>query len=246
MRKAGAKSPQFRKCGLRSSVFFGPRLCWIGDACGVAPRQAFNLRAKNPTFVQNENADRFCMESSDDPTSAAHSRVTNAGRFAPLHDVASELLDRLEKEFDVVREEAYGLDPELETRYELARPCVRLVPKTAAAAPVVLAFSKFPGVYVRLGRWCTAAFPACGCDACSEVVEIEAERLRSLIDDAIAGRFREAIRVPDSGPAWSEWEVWSDTERCRSSSMLDRDDARRMLGDGELASYEWLPWPRRP
>jgi hypothetical protein len=186
------------------------------------------------------------MEASGDPPLEAYSRVTNAGRFARLHDVASELLDRLETEFDVVREEAYGLDPELETRYELARPCVRLVPKTPAAAPVVFVFSTFPGVYVRLGRWCTVAFPACGCDACNELVEIEAERLQSLIDDVIAGRFREAIRVPDSGPAWSEWELWSDTERSRSSSMLDRDDAWRMLGEESQTSCQWSPWPRRP
>lgn len=69
------------------------------------------------------------MESSDHPTPEAHSRVTNAGRFAPLHDVATELLDRLETEFDVVREEGFGLDPELESRYELARSSARVVPK---------------------------------------------------------------------------------------------------------------------
>ena len=186
------------------------------------------------------------MESSDHPTPEAYSRVTNAGRFAPLHDIATELLDRLETEFDVVREEGFGLDPELESRYELARSSVKLVPKMASAAPMVFTFSKFPGVYVRAGRWCTAAFPSCGCDECNEAMETEGERLRSLIDDVLAGRFREAMRIPDSGPAWGEWEVWSNKERSLSSSMLDRDEARRMVAEGERSSYEWSPWPRRP
>jgi hypothetical protein len=77
-------------------------------------------------------------------------------------------------------------------------------------------------------------------------METEGERLRSLIDDVLAGRFREAMRIPDSGPAWGEWEVWSDKERSLSSSMLDRDEARRLVAEGEPSSYEWTPWPRRP
>ena len=76
------------------------------------------------------------LEGSDEPASEAYPRVTNAERFAPLHDIVTELLDSLETEFDVVREEGFGLDPELESRYELARSSVRLAPKMASAAPL--------------------------------------------------------------------------------------------------------------
>jgi hypothetical protein len=62
------------------------------------------------------------------PPREAYSRVTNPERFAPLHDVAAELLDRLELEFDAERTEGYGLDPELEEGCKLARPSVTLVP----------------------------------------------------------------------------------------------------------------------
>ena len=40
---------------------------------------------------------------SDGPPEEAYSRVTNPGRFQPLHDAATELLDRLEREFAVER-----------------------------------------------------------------------------------------------------------------------------------------------
>src|ERR1700738_5220398 len=98
----------------------------------------------------------------DGPLQKAYSRVTSLGRCASLHAVAAELLDRLELEFDAERAEGYGLDPELEEGYKLARPSVTLVPRDVGAAPIVVAFSAFPGVLVRFGRWCTGAFPTCG------------------------------------------------------------------------------------
>src|SRR6202171_2510794 len=132
----------------------------------------------------------------------AYSRVTNPERFASLHVVAGELLDRLQLEFDVVRTEGHGLDPELEEGCKLARPSVTLVPRDVGAAPIVVAFSAFPGLRVRFGRWWTTAFPTCGCDACDETAESETERLKSLVDNLTAGRFREAIRLPANGAAW--------------------------------------------
>jgi hypothetical protein len=225
MSKAGAQKLDSRRYAWCGGVFMGPRLCWKGDAA----------------LLQNE----MVMGRSKVPPLEAYSRVTNAGRFAPLHDIASDLADRLEAEFDVVRQEGVGLDPELESRYELARPSVRLAPKTPDAAPLVFTFSKFPGVYLRLGRWYTAAFPSCGCDACNEAMETEAERLESLIDNVTAGRFREGIEIRDSGEAWSAWEVWSPKERSSSASMLDREKAQRLIGEGGRSSYEWSAWPGR-
>ena len=40
----------------------------------------------------------------------AYSRVTNPERFQPLHDAATELLDRLEREFAVERLEGRDAD----------------------------------------------------------------------------------------------------------------------------------------
>jgi len=179
------------------------------------------------------------------PPLEAYSRVTNPDRFASLHDVAAELLDRLELEFDAERAEGYGLDPELEEGCKLARPSVTLVPRDVGAAPIVVTFSDFPGVRVRFGRWCMTAFPTCGCDACDEATESETQRLNSLIDNLTAGRFREAIRIPADGAAWKESEFWSVGGRCSQGSQLDRARARQLVAARDRSSYDWGPWPRR-
>jgi hypothetical protein len=179
------------------------------------------------------------------PPLEAYSRVTNPERFAFLHDVAAKLLDRLESEFDAERGEGYGLDPELEEGFKLARPTITLVPKNVGAASIVVAFTAFPGVLVRFGRWCTAAFPTCGCDACDEGIESETERLSLIIGNLTAGRFREAIRIPAEGAAWKEWEFWSAGGRCAQKSQLDPLQARELVAARDRAVYEWGPWGRR-
>jgi hypothetical protein len=129
------------------------------------------------------------------PPPEAYSRVTNPKRFAPPHAASEGLLDRLEREFDTERTRGYGLDPELEEGFKLARPSVSLVPRDTGAAPIVVAFSAFPGLRVRFGRWHMVAFPTCGCDACDETAESEIKRLSSLIDNVTAGRYRESLRI---------------------------------------------------
>jgi hypothetical protein len=179
------------------------------------------------------------------PPLEAYSRVTNPERFASLHDVAAELLGRLELEFDAERTEGSGLDSELEEGCNQARPSVALVPRDISAAPIVVTFTAFPGVRVRFGRWCMIAFPTCGCDACDETAESEAERLKSLIDILIAGRFREAIRIPTDGAASKESVFWSVGGHSGEVSQLDEVRARQLVAAGDRSSYDWRPWPRR-
>jgi hypothetical protein len=178
------------------------------------------------------------------PAPDEYGRVTNPERFASLHQFAAELLESLGREFDVERSERHGLDSELESDATMTRPTVRLRPADRAAAPIVVAFSGFPGLRVRFGLWCMMAFPDCGCDACNETAEGEAARLKSFIDDVIEGRFREAIQLsaPDS---WVEWEFWSARGRSHSKSQLDREKARQFLADSGRSSYDWKPWLRR-
>ena len=180
------------------------------------------------------------------PPPEAYSRVTNPERFASLHDSAAGLLDRLEREFKTERRQAYGLDPELEEGCKLSRPSIALLPCEAGAAPISIAFSDFPGLRVRFGRWYVVAFPTCGCDACDETPESETERLTSLIDNMTAGRFREAIRVRPDGTVWKESEFWSSGgRRCPEELRLDETRTRKLLDGGDRSFYEWGPWPRR-
>jgi hypothetical protein len=179
----------------------------------------------------------------DGPPPEAYSRVTNSERFRPLHDFALTLLAQLHASFAVDRMEGYGLDTELEVG-GLVRPSVRLVPRDAKPAPLAVAFTTFPGLKVRAGRWCTAAFPACGCDACDETANDETVRLAEMIDDVVAGRFREGMAMPPMGEGWLEWERWSPSRRSSGRWPIDRERARAMLAVAERSPIEWAPWPR--
>ena len=123
------------------------------------------------------------------PPEEAYSRVTNPERFQPLHAAATELLDRLEREFAVERLEGHDADDELGKK-SLARPAIRLTPHDRKAAPIVVAFSEFPGLHVRFGSWRTEPFPNCGCDACDETADGEIE------EDDRNGGSRRRRRVP--------------------------------------------------
>ena len=180
----------------------------------------------------------------DGPPPEAYSRVTNPERFRPLHSFIVGLIGRLEAAFDVQRLEAYGLDDELE-RGDLVRPSVKLFPRDSGAAPVVVAFTAFPGLRVRVGHWHRDAFPGCGCDACDETADGEAARLAQMVDDVTAGRFREATLAPLAGDAWQESEFLSPGGRSSSRSLLDRSRARQMTAGSHRLAFEWRPWPRR-
>ena len=90
------------------------------------------------------------------------------------------------------------------------------------------------------------AFPVCGCDACAETAEGEAERLKSTADDLTAGRFREAVVIPAVGAARMESEFWNSTAvHSIQKFQLGRNHARQLLAASSRSSYEWKPWPQR-
>jgi hypothetical protein len=190
------------------------------------------------------NGDRWGPEG---PPLEAYSRVTNPERFALLHDIATELLQRLELEFDVERAEGYGLDPELEGRFSaLARPTVVLTPREIDGAPIAISFSGFPGIHIRFGRWYTRSFPACGCDACNESAEEEAKNLKRLTESVITGCFQEAISIPDSGSASRQIQFWSAAGASEwVESALDRNEAQELIAMGQRSMSHWAPWSRR-
>ena len=142
------------------------------------------------------------------PTEDAYGRVTNPERFRVLHLTALQSLARLEAEFEVRREEGYGLDDKLEQRLRLDRPSVRLTPVDPEAAPLTVAFSGFPGLHLRFGYWWTELLPACGCDACGDSGEDLAERLTRLVEALTAGRFRECHSPVSRWPGGRIWGGW--------------------------------------
>ena len=183
------------------------------------------------------------------PPPEAYSRVTNAERFRPLHAAMEEIIGRLESGFEVERTEGYGLDEELEKGLDLAGPFVRLSPEDADAAPITVAFTAFPGLHLRFGRWHTELFPSCGCDACDESADWEIERLTETVEDVTAGRFRESLRrplIPFTGFAQTAAELWSAFRYRSSGSRINRRRAREMSGGRRRVELNWKPWSRRP
>ena len=180
---------------------------------------------------------------------SAYSRVTNPQRFRPLHTAVLAVIDRLESDFEVERVEGFSFDEKLTRGLELAREDVRLTPKDPDAAPVSVVFTAFPGLRIRFGRWYIEPFPGCGCDACDESAEGEIERLNDMVDDVIAGRFREAIEIPPFSfreAVWVETRFWSpDGRRTRGRSRVDRRQGLEMSGGRHRLDLNWKPWPRR-
>ena len=179
-----------------------------------------------------------------EPLEDAYTRFTEPERFLPLHDWALEAMARLQRVYEVVREEGEGMDPRLE-RVPLARPTIRLAPLRDDGAPITIAFTASPGLEVRAGRWFTDGFPSCHCDACDEQPEEEFERFTELLDDVVAGRFREAMRRQRGGDGWSSHELWSEERRSSGGSLVSRSQAARTLGSETENTVEWQPWRAR-
>jgi hypothetical protein len=187
---------------------------------------------------EREMGDRWGM---DGPPPEAYSRVTNPERFAPLHGFAQRLLDGLQRDFDVVREEGYGLDAELEqfAGLDAANPAVRLMPNAAGAGALTIAFTSFPGLIVRLGNWFVEPIPSCGCDACDETAEEEQDRLEGLVGALTSGRFSESIRLGLWGDGWLTDEMHGEERvtRSRARALISRAGGRRR--------FDYAAWPRK-
>jgi Family of unknown function (DUF6226) len=179
-----------------------------------------------------------------DTTERPYGRVTNAARFAVLHSAALELLDRLAVEYDVERIAPYENDDDLGwlARIPLARSTVALVPRDDECAPLVVAFSSFPGLLVRAGRRYRGAFPGCGCDACDETAEGEIDRFLRLVQALTTGRFREYLQTGADGSQGLVWEWGSDDQYQREWQLLQPEHTSSQ----ELTSIpRWKPWTAR-
>jgi Family of unknown function (DUF6226) len=120
-----------------------------------------------------------------------YGQVSNPGRYAVLHDAAAGTLAELERRYAVTRQSGCDLDAELTDRVTAFR-VERLSPNDLGAAQVTVAFTDFPGVIVRFGRWHIEAFPRCGCDACDETPGDLVESLVEELNAVATGDFSES------------------------------------------------------
>ena len=180
-----------------------------------------------------------------EPPTDAYSRVTEPERFRLLHDWALEVVARLQTEYEVTLVEGEGMDAELE-RAPLSRPTIKLTTLQDSCVPITIAFTDFPALVVRVGRWVTDYFPSCGCDACDEMPEEEFERFTELLSDVVAGRFRESMRLQPGGGGRSSMELWSDERRSSGESRVPRVKAARILDGKAEIVLAWQPWQPKP
>ena len=176
------------------------------------------------------------------PPPDAYTRVTNPERFGPLHALALDLLKELHVEYDATSSSVFNLLPGM-VPFEHARPPLALTPADPKAAPIAVAFTDFPSLILRLGRWMAEPFPSCACDACAETAESEGERLERIVRDVVAGHFWEELSVPRFGQARLSWQLGSSGAGADSSGgrkVLSRARARVLRRSGS-GIVHWLP-----
>lgn len=174
------------------------------------------------------------------PPPEAYSRITNPERFRPLHTLALALVEQLAVDYEVARSDTFVLLPDVRP-FEHAHTPVTLTPVTPNGAPIAIAFTEFPSVIVRYGKWLSDPFPSCGCDACDETAEGEGERLERLLREVVAGFLVERLSIPWFGDARLHWELGA---HGGGFCSLPREQARVLLGGGPKR-VQWQPWPRR-
>ncbi len=205
------------------------------------------------------------------PPEDSYSVVSHPERFAPLHTVATALIDHLTATYDVEVEEGYEVTADLlhpPTADETVR-AVRLTPRATACAPLVVVLTAYPGVRIHAGVLFNEAFPSCGCDACDEWWDAVADDLEWQVFAIAGGRFAEAVSEPRR-PKWSydaghgislgmgqtvSYDLRGVDGVSGRSGQSRAEDVPAVLLERARATLDavgpvssgggWMPWPRR-
>lgn len=180
-----------------------------------------------------------------------YTRVTNPERMRPIQDYALQFFARLANEYEVAESEGFEAPfeviPDFMRRVIQTRPPIALTPKSSVEAPIAIAFTSFPGLALRCGRFFNTPFPICGCDHCAETANGEIERLQGFLHNVIGGHFLEEVRLPIVGVAQVRWELGSMDGPYGLSGgglTLSRERARK-LRRSKLKRVEWQAWSKR-
>lgn len=182
-----------------------------------------------------------------DPLPEVYTRVTNPERFRRLHDFALERLAQLRNDYDAIESNTFEMVPGVMRRVEYARPPVTLTPVITSAASISVAFTSFPSLIVRCGRFFNAPFPVCACDGCDASADDEAKRFQEIVANVVSGHFREDVELPFFGSAQVRWRlgsIHSPYGLSEGGMSIPRASARSLRSEG-LTRVEWIAWPRR-
>lgn len=181
------------------------------------------------------------------PPEDTYSVITHPERFEPVTMVAEALIAHLRATYDVDVVEHVDVLADFVSPPRKARAVVRLTPRLATAAPLTFAITDDPGVLLHAGLLHDAPFPGCGCDACDETWQTQAEDLEELVLAVVAGRFGE--RVTGVARPWvhhaftdEQGSVASGGGRAGRVPPERLRAARRVL---RRIGGPWHPWPLR-
>lgn len=180
------------------------------------------------------------------PPEDTYSLSTHPARFAPLHDIADALIAYLSEVFDVEVAESDAFAADLLHLPGQMRRAVRVIPTDPASAGLTFVYTPYPGVALHAGLLHDFWYPTCGCDACDESWESEAERMEDLVGAVVTGNYQE--RFEAGSPAWIEYSVTKPEGSASGRSQAgDLPPSRIRQAKETLMQIPegWAPWPTR-
>jgi len=175
------------------------------------------------------------------PPEDAYGQVTDAHRYHGLVDTAEQVIEALIATYQVeVKHGGAELDPKLCEGLPVDR-VVQFEPGQDDAAPLTIVLTTFPGVALRAGRWQTALYPACGCDACDELPDELAEDLARVMHAVAAGQLLEEL----SGGIDPHLTISLSDDQGPLGTQHGPISRHEMKHKGGPARLDWQPWPGR-
>lgn len=202
------------------------------------------------------------------PPDDTYSVLHHPERFAPLHTVATAVVEYLIGNHGVDVDEGYQVlaghlhtpGPEYVTR------AVRLTPRTAYGAPITVVWTTDPAIRIYAGALFDTVYPSCSCDACDERWNECADELEETTFAIVAGGLAEHISGPkrptlrfEPGMGFVQGMGHTVSYRLRSRDGKSVESGRtraERVPDGILASarttlhavhsanptHDWTPW----
>ncbi|QAY59732.1 hypothetical protein ET475_06840 [Microbacterium protaetiae] len=204
------------------------------------------------------------------PPEDSYSVEEHPERFAPLHTVATALIDYLVTTYDVDVEEGYHVTTNLlhQPAAEQTVRAVRLTPRGDACAPLVFVLTDYPALRLYAGTLFEARYPSCGCKACDERWQEGAEELEWQTFAIVGGGFAETVSEPRRAK-WSydrgygfvkgmgqtvSYRLCGLDAETENSGQLRAEDVPAALLESARSRLEavaavspdgnWQPWPR--
>lgn len=181
---------------------------------------------------------------SGSPPEDTYSVDTHPERFAPLSVVADALVDHLRETFEVeVDAEEIAADP-VHPQIQALRQ-VRITPADPRSAPLTFVFTAYPGVVVHAGLLNSFHYPHCGCDACDESWELQADELEADVLAVVAGGYQESVRLGHE--PWVGYSITRSDGGRSSSGLVEEGPDRLSAAEPVLRELDgaWAPWPPR-